>query len=169
MLDRSFVFMGSARDHIDVAGEPGERRLHLIFPGDETSVRSALKTAMGTFRSMDLGAQCHGVVEIVLAEVLNNVVEHAYAEHGRGVIEIEVDLLGDALAFRITDDGRPMPEGEMPEGRRHDLDVPPDELPEGGFGWFLIRELTERLQYYRSGNRNTLTFRIPLAAAARLN
>ncbi|OIP84017.1 MAG: hypothetical protein AUK37_06375 [Rhodobacterales bacterium CG2_30_65_12] len=143
--------------------------MHLVFAGDETSVRSALRTAMVAFSSMQLGPQFQGVVEIVLAEVLNNVVEHAYAEHGRGVIEIEADQLENALAFRITDDGRPMPEGCMPQGSPQDLDVPPDELPEGGFGWYLIRRLTDRLGYQRSANRNVLTFRVPLTAVSRLN
>lgn len=169
MLDRSFVFMGHARDHIDVAGEAAERSLRLVFPGDETSVRSALKTAMGALRTMQFGPQFRGVVEIVLAEALNNVVEHAYTEHGRGVIEIEVDRLETALAFRIIDDGLPMPKGRLPQGTPQDLDVPPDELPEGGFGWFLIRELTERLDYQRLANRNVLTFRIPLTGVSRPN
>lgn len=161
--------MGSARDQIDGPGMPGTSRLYLIFPGDEASVRSALRTATGSIHRMRLGAQLHVLVEIVLAEVLNNVVEHAYAESGRGVIEIEIERLDDALAFRVTDNGTPMPEGAMPEGRPHDLDVPPDQLPEGGFGWFLIRELTEGLEYRRSANRNDLRFRVPFTGVARLN
>jgi serine/threonine-protein kinase RsbW len=92
--------------------------------------------------------------------VLNNVVEHAYAEHGRGVVEVEVELTSAALLFRVRDDGRPMPEGEAPAGEARDLEVGTDDLPEGGFGWFLIRELTEGLCYRRIGNRNELTFRI---------
>ncbi|SMH43372.1 ATP-binding protein [Maritimibacter sp. HL-12] len=163
MLDRSFGFMGTARDHI-VGPSGGEKRYHDVFPGDAHSVRAALKSAMRAFREMEIADEQTGVVEIVLAEVLNNVVEHAYAEHGRGVIELDVRREGHRLNFMIRDDGRPMPGGNTPVGRPHDLDVTADDLPEGGFGWYLIRELTQGLTYRRSGNRNDLRFHIPLSA-----
>jgi serine/threonine-protein kinase RsbW len=169
MLDRSFAFMGSARDHSGSGTVPDGHRVHLIFPGDEASVRTALATAMSAFDRMALTAHLRLTVEIVLAEVLNNVVEHAYSDHGRGVIEIAARRQQDALTFRISDDGRPMPAGKIPEGRPHDLDVPPDQLPEGGFGWLLIRELTHGLEYRRSANRNELRFRIALSEPPRLN
>jgi len=169
MLDRSFVFMGHSRDHIDPADTPDDDRFQLVFPGDEISVRSALHSATGAMRNMALGAQMEGVVEIVLAEVLNNVVEHAYSNTRPGVIEIVVDRQDDALAFSVTDDGQPMPEGTIPAGQRHDLDVSPEHLPEGGFGWFLIRALTEDLSYSRTAARNRLMFRIPFNLAARPN
>jgi serine/threonine-protein kinase RsbW len=41
-----------------------------------------------------------------------------------------------------------------------------DDLPEGGFGWFLIRELTKDLQYVRHEDQNRLTFSIPIDAVA---
>jgi len=158
--------MGRAEQHLVSRAGSGAHGLHLLFPGDAQSVRQALKTAMAAFREMPLGGSLSGVVEIVLAEVLNNVVEHAYAEHGRGVVEVEVELTPAGLAFCVRDDGRPMPMGDMPVGAAHDLDVAADDLPEGGFGWFLIRELTEELCYRRIGNRNQLSFRIARDANA---
>jgi len=160
MPDKAFAFMGNAEQHLECRARSGAHGLHLLFPGDPQSVRQALKTAMAAFRDMPLGGSLSGVVEIVLAEVLNNVVEHAYAAHGRGVVEVEVELTPAALLFQVRDDGRPMPEGDAPAGEARDLDVVTDDLPEGGFGWFLIRELTEDLCYRRIGNRNELTFRI---------
>ena len=40
----------------------------------------------------------------------------------------------------------------------------PAGLPEGGFGWFLIQDLTQALCYYRRESRNYLAFNIPFAA-----
>lgn len=134
--------------------------LHLLFPGDAPSVRRALKTAMAVFRDMTTNDALVGVVEIVLAEALNNIVEHAYGDHDRGLVDLEVEHRAPALVFRIRDEGKPMPGGAAPEGAAHDLDVSAQDLPEGGFGWFLIRELTEDLAYRRVGDRNELTFRI---------
>lgn len=165
MLDRPIVFMGRARDHIDIEGNPDGRRLHFLFPGDAVSVRSALASAMAALRRMNLASELESAIEIVLAEVLNNVVEHAYAEQG-GVIEIEIERQNDGFVFCVTDDGRPMPGDYLPEGGPVDLDVPARDLPEGGFGWFLIHKLTENIDYTRTANRNRLTFRIPLGAAS---
>jgi len=161
--------MGHARDHLQPESRGDRRKLHILFPGDERSVRVALKTAMGVLRGMDLGEDTSGDFAIVLAEVRNNVVEHAYADHGRGIVEVQVEHMAEHLAFRIIDDGRPMPGGEIPAGHAHDLEVAAADLPEGGFGWFLIRELTEDLHYTRWGSRNELSFRIPIARAILAN
>jgi len=158
MPARSLAFMGSARDRHSFPPPPGTPELHLLFPGDQESVRTALKQAMTQLQATEISTETHGVIEIVLAEVLNNVVEHAYADHGRGIIEVTVAPETDGLFFRICDDGRPMPGGEMPPGHAHDLDVERQDLPEGGFGWFLIRKLTSDLAYRRIGNRNELSF-----------
>ncbi len=138
--------------------------LKLWLPADPASVRQALKTAMAALGEMPVAAVLADVVEIVLAEVLNNVVEHAYAGDGGGIVELEVVREERALAFSVRDKGLPMPGGDMPEGRAHDLDAMADDLPEGGFGWFLIRELTQDLSYARTGTGNELTFRIALDA-----
>ena len=39
------------------------------------------------------------------------------------------------------------------------------DLPEGGFGWGLIRALSSGLSYRRMSERNRLAFRIPLPGA----
>lgn len=105
-------------------------------------------------------------VETVLAEVLNNIVEHAYSRAGNGWIDLLMELQDDILRCEIADGGSPMPGLVMPRGNPQELDVDLDDLPEGGFGWFLIRELTEQLQYARRDGSNHLVFRIHTDAAA---
>lgn len=158
--------MPTARNRTDDHAPPGHPGLHLLFPGNERAVRQALATAMAVMQTMDLGDDARGTIEIVLAEVLNNVVEHAYATATGGLIELEVDRVTDGLIFRIGDEGRPMPRGGLPEGRAQDLALEPEDLPEGGFGWLLIRELTDGVCYRRLGNRNELSFRVRLTPGA---
>lgn len=146
---------------------PSEREaLHLRFAGDAPSVRHALDTAVTRLLAMDLGEAAAGVVEIALAEALNNVVEHAYAGEKDGAVELIVERGDRALGFRILDDGWAMPGGTAPRGEAVDLDVALEDLPEGGFGWFLIHELTEGLSYRRLDGRNELTFQIVLQPEA---
>ena len=146
------------------------QRVHLVFPGNQLSVRKALKSCMQGLTHLEMGQDDKASVELVLAEVLNNVVEHAYQERDVGVIELDVLRRGEELEVRILDDGVPMPGGEMPQGLPHDLDtIGEQDLPEGGFGWFLIRELTRDLIYRRDGSRNHLSFRMDLKGAPLLN
>lgn len=102
-----------------------------------------------------------GRSEIVLAEALNNIVEHAYAGCAGGEIRLRLEVSASQIAVTLTDRGRALRGLDLPAGRRPDLDLSCDALPEGGFGWFLIRELSESLEYSRRDGCNFLTLRLP--------
>ncbi|MBT53569.1 MAG: hypothetical protein CMF72_09255 [Mameliella sp.] len=101
--------------------------------------------------------------ELVVAEVLNNIVEHAYQDRAGGDILLRLRFGHERLTVEFTDFGLPMPSGVAPDGALANVDVPVEELPEGGFGWFLIRSLSEDLTYCHDGGRNLLTLAISLA------
>jgi serine/threonine-protein kinase RsbW len=134
----------------------------LSLRGEGRAVRTALAEALAALEPLQLAPDCRDTVELVLAEVLNNIVEHAYAD-APGPIEMELRDCDGALGCVICDHGRPMPDGTPPLGRQAVLDVPLDDLPEGGFGWFLIRSLTRDLDYVRQRGCNRLSFAIPLS------
>lgn len=104
--------------------------------------------------------------ELVVAEVLNNIVEHAYQDRAGGEIHLRLQFEADRLKVAFTDFGLPMPGGTLPDFDPAPLDVATDDLPEGGFGWFLIRSLSEQLAYRHEGDSNLLTLTIPLAPSA---
>ena len=135
----------------------GANSLRLVIPADSIAVRNALKSACDTRLLRSLSEDALGTAEIVLAEALNNIVEHAYAS-STGQIEMSLRRSGQKLSVLITDQGNPMPEGKLPVGRLPDANE--DGLPEGGFGWFLIRSLSEDLRYCRSDGQNHLSFRL---------
>lgn len=98
------------------------------------------------------------MAELVLAEVLNNVVEHAYGEAG-GRVEVSLQKGPGGVQCLITDEGRAMPGGELPEGRLPGgPEINLSDLPEGGFGWHLIRSLSTDLTYARVDGQNRLSF-----------
>lgn len=92
-------------------------------------------------------------VQIVLAEVLNNVVEHAYGPEG-GPIYLRAKLLDERLEVLIRDKGQPMPEHLFADPAASGPD--PADLPEGGFGWHLIRTLADTLDHNRLAQWNEL-------------
>ncbi|MCB1337930.1 MAG: ATP-binding protein [Maritimibacter sp.] len=154
--------MCAADRHHYPGADQGPPGLALTFAADTGAVRTALTATMGWCRGLGLSSETVGGVEIVLAEVLNNIVEHAFAGRVDGRIALEIDRQDNALALRIRDDGHPMPGGSAPEGARPNLDCPLPELPEGGFGWFMIRAMTEGLGYRRVDGQNELSFRLPI-------
>jgi serine/threonine-protein kinase RsbW len=100
--------------------------------------------------------------QIVLAEVLNNVVEHAYLYAEGRPIELTIFVQPDGLWCEVTDQGRAMPDGRLPLGRMPKIDTrATGSLPEGGFGWALVRGLTRNIAYARGDGHNHLEFLIP--------
>lgn len=136
----------------------------LVIRAEPVSVRTALLSIVAAPPVCDLEPGQRHTVELVLAEVLNNVAEHAYPTVP-GHVAVTVVLLSGALRCEVVDEGGPMPNGTLPEGRLPDSDLPAADLPEGGFGWHLIRTLTRDITYRRQRGTNRLGFTIPLSAA----
>lgn len=162
-------FAGHARDRHRPGQMAGTGGLHLIFPAGAPAVRRALRTTLAALRAMGLNPDAGGLVELILAEVLNNVTEHACATRGHGLVELEVWPAGEILSVRVRDDGIPMPGGAFPPARWPDPAAAPGGLPEGGFGCGIIRKLAGDLAYRRDGTRNELCFTIAPGRLAALN
>ena len=124
------------------------------------AVRSALLHIFDHPVMARLSPDARGCAELVLAEALNNIVKHAY-KCQNGTIELRLHHSVGTLGCDIYDAGAPMPGGQLPAGLPQAIGADHD-LPEGGFGWFLIRTMTEDLCYTRSDARNHLSFRLNL-------
>jgi serine/threonine-protein kinase RsbW len=140
-------------------------RFETRFSANPDAVRRALRNAVARF-ARRLTREEAGTMELALAEVLNNVVEHAYSGQAAGDIALSVTWRTDHLACLVEDRGRPMPGLCAPHVSAPSLDCAQSDLPEGGFGWFLIRELTLDLTYRHEDGVNRLRFCLPLGAAA---
>jgi serine/threonine-protein kinase RsbW len=124
------------------------------------AVRDALAGLVDALAPLALTPEECGSVELVLAEAMNNVVQHAYPGVADGQMTLEIDLATTGLICRLSDSGMSMPDGRLPPGWGTKAAIRPEMLPEGGFGWFLIRSLARDLRYTRSTMGNLLEFRI---------
>ncbi|MDO5657929.1 MAG: ATP-binding protein [Paracoccus sp. (in: a-proteobacteria)] len=118
-------------------------------------VREALR-AMADCLSRTAPDDLLGRAELVLAEIMNNVGEHGQAGVGAPFIHLCIGCDAAGLIVGLCDTGTELPlsclaANDLPGVR---------SFPEGGFGWFLIRDLTESLRYFREGRRNYLSFTI---------
>jgi len=138
--------------------------IKFAFQANELAVRKVLDDTIAALRFLDLSGEEYGTIELVLAEVMNNIVEHAYASAPDGMIELKITPGDKGLNCELRDEGQPMPNGVVPLGHLPAVNMGPMadicDLPEGGFGWFLIRDLAHNLEYSRQDGNNILTFRI---------
>lgn len=133
-------------------------RTRIVIPSTPLAVRQAVCALFDNTFAGQMSEEARHTAQLVLAEALNNIVEHAYAQ-GPGEIEVSIEWCPVGLTCRIMDAGIPMPGGNLPEGKMVQI-APGTDLPEGGYGWHLIRTLSQDLQYRREGDRNLLSFRI---------
>lgn len=90
-------------------------------------------------------------LNLALAEGFTNAVRHAHhALPPETTIDIDVCLFLDRLEIRIWDRGKPF----NPDAIR---EPEPGTLQVGGYGWFLLRRLADRVVYERTlDGRNCL-------------
>jgi|AntRauTorckE5430_2_1112549.scaffolds.fasta_scaffold36098_2 serine/threonine-protein kinase RsbW len=135
----------------------------LSLDGAEGAVREGLAQAMACLKPLGLSVEDAGTVELVLAEALNNVVEHALAATKESTtIEIRGHQTAFGLRLTVIDRGAPMPTGTAPVSKAPNIDVAFDDLPEGGFGWFMIHSLATEVHYARVGQSNHLCLQLPV-------
>ena len=138
--------------------EEGQRQVQLALQSTPLAVRRALSGLFQDDRLGGLPEDQRSTAELLLAEVLNNVVEHAYA-NGAGEIEVSVTLRGGSLIFQVLDRGEELPGHALPPGQLAEYGQHSD-LPEGGFGWHMIRALAKDVDYRRQDGCNQLSFRL---------
>ncbi|MEO0943915.1 MAG: ATP-binding protein [Pseudomonadota bacterium] len=135
------------------------------FPADFRWVRRWLQRTNDRLTEEGVSEDDIHSVEIVLAEAMNNVVEHAYPEGKTGDMRLLVRKRNNALMVEISDSGRTMPQGRAPLGNHPMTEFNQhDAMPEGGYGWFIIREIVRDLVYDRREDKNILLFRLKLSA-----
>tara|TARA_R110000868_G_scaffold5134_6_gene31721 strand:+ start:1876 stop:2307 length:432 start_codon:yes stop_codon:yes gene_type:complete len=112
---------------------------------------------------------CDGVVrnvntteiELCVVEGVNNAIEHAYEERSDGVVSVDVTLAADFIEIAISDRGKTAPDNLL---TRSPAPVDPDpadilSLPEGGFGFPILKSCMDDLWYDSINGINTLTMR----------
>lgn len=142
-------------------------RFACSFKATELDARQGILEVVSRLGEFRIPAPRVDDVQIALAEAVNNVVEHAYSGREGGTILVECSLQDTLLLVEIQDAGHPFPGGKLPEGRPARLPEKREDLPEGGFGWYLIRELASDIKYNRvmDNNQLSLSFRIDSSVA----
>ena len=131
--------------------------------GNSEAVRGHLQSLedMARHNNMDL-KDCAEML-LVLAEVLNNIVEHAFHGVPEGWIDCTVRRQADRFAIETCDNGTPLPPDLLSAGALPDTETATEDLPEGGFGWFIVHALADDMVYEREHGQNRLSFSLQIA------
>ncbi|CTQ49541.1 ATP-binding protein [Jannaschia donghaensis] len=143
------------------ADDPGGI-VHTSFPACPDEISEQLSTLHGVFATHGLDDGLRDTVRLVLAEILNNIAEHAVPEHD-GEILLVVSSDRGRLHILTEDGGRALPTGLLGAANLPDMGQTVDDLPEGGFGWFIIHTLVDDMVYERDGGMNRLSFSLATA------
>ena len=146
--------MGETLDLVD------DNRFTLTLRSTSEAVRQTLSLITTHFAGLISETEL-ATLELVLAETLNNVVEHATPEREQGQASLHIMPQQGGLACTVRDNGLPMPDGRLPPKRLPRVDTIIQDLPEGGFGWPLICMFVQELDYRREGGVNILYFLLP--------
>ena len=131
-------------------------RVSRQFQCSDGATRAALIAITQRLRQRQVLPEALETLELVLAEVLNNLVEHGYDERG-GSVDLSVTIASDGLRCRIADQGRRAPCAALTGSALPDAST----MPEGGWGWYLVCTMSENIEYTQENGWNVLRLTIP--------
>ena len=93
-------------------------------------------------------------MSVIIDDLLNNVISHAFPEGGEHEIEVRAEQVGNRLTVTITDDGIPFNPllSDTP-----DISLTLEDREVGGFGILLVRKMADDISYHRRIDKNVLT------------
>lgn len=106
-----------------------------------------------------LDGERRDAVELALAEVLTNIVEHGYAGGSTDAIHVHLLDRPGALEIDVWDRGRAIPDGRLEQAGPGTFDFDPTDLaalPEGGMGLALIKQAFQEVSYRSRDGLNLL-------------
>jgi sigma-B regulation protein RsbU (phosphoserine phosphatase) len=98
---------------------------------------------------------------LIVEEVLVNIIKYGYENCTDGHIDLGIGIDPDELTMTFKDNGKPF--NPLTEITSPDLTMGDEERALGGFGFFLVRELAEKVDYLYFQNRNILTVNLRIS------
>ncbi len=93
--------------------------------------------------------------EIATREALNNIIKHAYLNNCENNIEIFVSANNNKVSISVSDYGKERTEikAAILNFNPHDI----ENLPESGFGLYIIEKVMDLTEYISENGKNTYT------------
>jgi len=98
-------------------------------------------------KTMDESSNLSKQMELVADEVVTNIIRHGYKEESGHEVILQADVREDTIVFEIFDQGEPFDPRDI---------VHPNLAgqKEGGFGFYLVKEIADKVSYERKKSQN---------------
>ena len=131
--------------------------------GNDLEEMAKVMTALAEFSAgAGLDEEVAQAAELVLDELLNNVISHAYLDTDQHTIVVERSVAENALQIVVSDDGIPFNPFEQKDP---DLKSSLEQREVGGMGVYLVKQFMDEYSYQRLEERNIVTLVKCLAAS----
>ncbi len=102
---------------------------------------------------LDLTQRTNFNLTLIMDEVLSNIVNYGFSDHGEHSIQIRISSRPGEIHLLFVDDGIHFNPLQMPDPN---LDLPIEKRPAGGLGIFIVRRLSQSMEYARKNDTNHL-------------
>lgn len=130
--------------------------LTLQIPANFSAIQSASEAASEWLAERNAPNEVHYLANLAIEELVTNCIKYGYKDTRDHVIEIKLQILGHEMALTVTDDGVPFNPLEVP---LPDTQLPLQDRPIGGLGIYLLRRMSDHMDYMRAAGRNRITLR----------
>lgn len=131
-------------------------QLTLQIKNSFESVSSANETAARWLAEAGASAEIQYFANLAIEEFVTNSIKYGYDDSNEHFIEVQLSLGSGELVLVITDDGHAFNPLEAPEPQTN---LAVDDRPIGGLGIYLVRKMSDQMEYAREDNKNRLRLR----------
>lgn len=125
------------------------------LPSDPSSICMLESYVQNVVEKFKLKPDLYGNILISLTEAVNNAIIHGNGADESKSVEIIMEKADNCLSIQVSDQGRGFDYQNLPDP------TAPDNLTRiGGRGVFLMRELSDKIQFYNNGSTVEMRFNI---------
>ena len=150
--DMLFLHTAEQYDDITLMAIRLEASKGLELPAEMQQMDHITDYVVGVAHNCGMSQKGMKQLRLAIEEAAANIVSYSQAT----TIRLTTAVADGQLLVSISDDGQPF---DPTVAATADLSIPADERPPGGLGIVFLRQMTDGLDYQRTGDRNILTIR----------
>ncbi len=124
------------------------------FPGRYDSLAKIAEIVQQATQEFGLDPLASYGVETAVDEACSNIIEHAYGGEGKGDIEFNYRIEGNALIITLQDQGKGFNPNKIPKPK---INVPLKNRPENGLGLYFMHQWMDEVRFEVVNKLNVLT------------
>lgn len=134
--------------------------IDITLTADATALRTIEAAVEAFAEASDLPPRTTYTLSLIVEELVTNIVKYGYAGPDAGPLTLTIDVADGILVGTLIDAGAPF---DPTAAATPDVEAAMEERHIGGLGVHLVRTMAEEFSYRRDGERNVVSFRLPLA------